>query len=104
MLLGLFATDEFEDIVGRRDLGDVDNLHIELQAEGRRNLDPGDLVGLDQFGDREGVGVLAVRDGLDGGTGLCHVGRRHQSLVLNELDDVVVGGRHSGEIRGGRWG
>jgi hypothetical protein len=101
---GLFAADEFEDFVSRGDLGDIDELHVELLAQGGGDLGPGDLAGLDELGDGQGVGVLAVGDRGGRGAGLAHVGRRHQPLVLNELDDVVVGGRHSEEIRSGRMG
>ena len=102
MLLGLLAADELQDVIGGRDHRDVHEFHVKLQAEGSRDLRPFDLTGLDQFGDGQGVRILTVWDGLDVGAGRGHVGRRHQSLVLYELDDVVVGGRHSREIRSGR--
>ena len=96
MLLGLFATDELQNVIGGRDLRDIDEFHVELLAEGGCDFRPSHLAGLDELGDGQRVWVLTIRDRLDGGTGFGHVGQGHQPLVLNELDDVVVGGRHSG--------
>ena len=106
LALGLFATDELEQFLGRSDLGHVHDFHVELQAQSLGDGRPGDLTALDQLGQGQGIGVLAIRGRPQLGANLGHGGGGHEPLVLNELDDEIVGGRHSGKsgrkLGGGR--
>ena len=99
LALGLLPAHELQEILGRGDLGDIDDLHVELEAQSLGDGGPGDLPSLDQFGQGGGVGVLPLRDLAQLGPRFGDLGRGHETLVLDELDDEIVGGRHGREIQ-----
>jgi len=92
--LGEVAADELEEVLGGDDLGEVHDLHVELGAEGRGDGLPGELLLGHEMLQGGGVRVLTLLEVAQRGTGGGHVIRRDERLVLDELDDKIVGGRH----------
>jgi len=62
LALGLLPAHELQEIFGRGDLGDIDDLHVELEAQRLGDGGPADLPPFDQLGQGGGVGVLPLRD------------------------------------------
>ena len=89
---------------GKGAIEDYFDHHVELEAQSLGDGGPGDLPSLDQFGQGGGVGVLPLRDLAQLGPRFGDLGRGHETLVLDELDDEIVGGRHRVWVPKWSWG